>query len=213
MFFGRKTRPKLLPASPPMPFQFMCPQGHLLEGHETQMGQQVQCPICGTLLIVPTVGPTAAPMGPPAYAPPEYQPPAAYAPPGYVPPMAAPEAFPDVGPPVFPAVQEPPPPAEEPVPPAEPAQEEPPQTVRILCPNGHELHTPMDMIGMQAACPECNAEFLLRYEDSLEYIEKKKAARQKRDEAFNQAALKWSIAAAVIVFLALVTMMIVASMR
>jgi hypothetical protein len=202
------TRLKLPPASLPMPFQFMCPQGHLLEGHETQMGQQVQCPICGTLLIVPTVGQTAAPMSPPSYAPPP-----AYAPPGHAPSMPALETFPTVRLPAFPAIQEPPPTAQEPPPPAEPVKEEPPQTVRILCPNGHELHTPMDMIGMQAACPECNAEFLLRYEDSLEYIEKKKAARQKRDEAFNQAALKWSIAAAVIVFLALVTMMIVASMR
>ena len=85
--------------------------------------------------------------------------------------------------------------------------------MRILCPNGHELHTPMDMIGMQAACPECNAEFVLRYEDSIEYAEKKKAARLARDEAFNKAALTWSIFAAVVVFIGLITMMIMASMR
>jgi hypothetical protein len=71
----------------------------------------------------------------------------------------------------------------------------------------------MDMVGMQAACPECNAEFLLRYEDSIEYQEKKRAARIARDEAFNRAALKWSIAAAVIVFLSLIGMVVAHLMR
>ena len=47
-----------------MPFQFMCPQGHLLEGHESQMGQQVPCPLCGTLLIIPTIGPPGAAAAP-----------------------------------------------------------------------------------------------------------------------------------------------------
>src|SRR5688572_15634688 len=37
-----------------MSFQFLCPQGHLLEGIESQMGQQCQCPICGTAFIVPS---------------------------------------------------------------------------------------------------------------------------------------------------------------
>jgi ribosomal protein S27E len=40
-------------AKRPMPFQIMCPQQHLLEVHEAQVGQQVQCPMCGQLLIVP----------------------------------------------------------------------------------------------------------------------------------------------------------------
>lgn len=195
-----------------MPFQFMCPQGHLLEGHESQMGQQVQCPVCGTLLIVPVVGPQ-----PQSAAPPQYNAPASAgwpAPPG--PAVYQQPAAPVAEPEVFPGIQEtataPAEPTPEPTPEPEPEPAEP-QIVRILCPNGHELHTPMDMIGMQAACPECNAEFLLRYEDSLEYIEKKRAARQERDEEFNQAALKWSIVAAVVVFVALITMMIVSSMR
>jgi hypothetical protein len=113
--------------------------------------------------------------------------------------------------PPFPAVQEPL--AAPPAPATAPAEESIPKTVRILCPNGHELHTPMDMIGMQAACPECKAEFLLRYEDSLEYIEAKRAERERREAAFNQAALKWAIVAAVVVFVAIITMVILASMR
>ena len=44
-------------------------------------------------------------------------------------------------------------------------------------------------------------------------LEKKKAARLARDEAFNKAALTWSIFAAVVVFIGLITMMIMASMR
>lgn len=36
-----------------MPFQFYCPQGHLLEGHESQMGRQSQCPMCGSVFVVP----------------------------------------------------------------------------------------------------------------------------------------------------------------
>lgn len=197
-----------------MSFQFMCPQGHLLEGQPSQMGQQVQCPLCGTLMIVPVVTPqTGAPM--PAEQPMPGQgwstayPGAAPAPYTAVPYVAPEAAAPAAEP--MPQVQEPAPPA-EPEPPPPPKEPEEPQTVRILCPNGHELHTPVDMIGMQAACPECKAEFLLRYEDSLEYIEKKKAERKKRDEAFNEAALKWSIVAAVLVFVALLTMMILASL-
>ena len=40
----------------PMPFQFYCPQGHLLEGHEAQMGQQGQCPMCGAMFMFPMLG-------------------------------------------------------------------------------------------------------------------------------------------------------------
>jgi hypothetical protein len=36
-----------------MSFQFTCPQGHLLEGDESQAGQQCQCPTCGTLFLIP----------------------------------------------------------------------------------------------------------------------------------------------------------------
>lgn len=38
-----------------MPFKFYCPQGHLLEGHEAQMGQQCQCPMCGVIFLMPVV--------------------------------------------------------------------------------------------------------------------------------------------------------------
>ncbi len=45
-----------------MTFQFLCPQGHLLQGEEAHMGMQCQCPQCGVAFIIPTVdGP--APSG------------------------------------------------------------------------------------------------------------------------------------------------------
>ena len=228
-----------------MPFQFMCPQGHLLEGSESQMGQQSQCPLCGTAFIVPFVQPPPGqPAGPQGLPPqpgggqpawpqggyaatsyggaatgyPQYQqtpaPEQPYAPPGSPPTFPQPEmagattevAMPAVGETaaIDTGVAEPPQVAEQP---AEP-KEDPNRVVRILCPNGHELHTPMDMLGMDALCPECNAQFRLRYEDSLEYAEELRAAKAKRDEAFNKAALKWSIAAAVVVLLALVVMIV-----
>lgn len=45
-----------------MAFQFQCPQGHLLEGDESQAGQTCQCPMCGMAFIIP------APLTAPAHA-------------------------------------------------------------------------------------------------------------------------------------------------
>jgi DNA-directed RNA polymerase subunit RPC12/RpoP len=42
-----------------MAFQFMCPKGHLLEGEESQGGQQCRCPQCGMVFIIPTPEPAA----------------------------------------------------------------------------------------------------------------------------------------------------------
>ncbi len=42
-----------------MAFQFMCPRGHLLEGDESQAGQQCRCPQCGMVFIIPTPAPAA----------------------------------------------------------------------------------------------------------------------------------------------------------
>ena len=44
-----------------MPFQFTCPQGHLLEGDESQAGQQCQCPTCGMLFLIPQPAALAEP--------------------------------------------------------------------------------------------------------------------------------------------------------
>lgn len=36
-----------------MTFQFQCPQGHLLEGDESQAHEQAHCPRCGMMFVVP----------------------------------------------------------------------------------------------------------------------------------------------------------------
>ena len=43
-----------------MPIQFCCPQGHVLQGDPTQVGQLFQCPVCGvSFLVPPQAGPVA----------------------------------------------------------------------------------------------------------------------------------------------------------
>ncbi|HVW36866.1 MAG TPA: hypothetical protein VHB99_06160 [Pirellulales bacterium] len=264
-----------------MAFQFYCPQGHLLEGHESQMGQQSQCPMCGAIFMIPVVqaGPAAPGGWPPGYQPPPgYAPPPGYgqpgygqpgygqpgygqpaypqpgyAPPGYGQPPAGYPGYPPQGPgfpapgqpgwtpgygqppaePGFPGLvtsgeaagvppQEAPPhvqtgaageapPAEESKP-AEPEKKEP-RIVRIPCPQGHELQTPMDMVNQDVLCPICNTQFHLRYEDSLEFKEEQAELRRRKSEQLNQAALKWSIIAAVVVVLSIVGMILYLALR
>lgn len=55
-----------------MSFQFQCPQGHLLEGDESQAGQPVNCPVCQMLFLIPA--PVAAPAAEPEPAPSEPEP-------------------------------------------------------------------------------------------------------------------------------------------
>ena len=45
-----------------MSFQFCCPQGHVLQGELSQIGQLSQCPMCGSSFLVPppTMDPAAA---------------------------------------------------------------------------------------------------------------------------------------------------------
>jgi uncharacterized Zn finger protein (UPF0148 family) len=49
-----------------MAFQFLCPNGHLLEGESSQMGHQIDCPTCGVAFIIPVVeaGPATADADP-----------------------------------------------------------------------------------------------------------------------------------------------------
>jgi uncharacterized Zn finger protein (UPF0148 family) len=50
-----------------MTFQFECPQGHLLQGDESQAGQAIPCPVCQMLFLIPA--PPAAESPPVANAP------------------------------------------------------------------------------------------------------------------------------------------------
>jgi hypothetical protein len=83
------------------------------------------------------------------------------------------------------------------------AQAEANRILHILCPKGHELETPADMIGQDAMCPHCQLQFRLRFEDSLEYKEERRKERERREMAFGRRALQWAIVAAVLVLLGL----------
>ncbi len=271
-----------------MAFQFLCPQGHLLQGDESQAGQRCQCPYCGTEFLIPAPlsGPPAdtsqymagqmpaqQPAATPPYQAPPQQPeqqppeqpapqfmqqPPGYQPPGYQPPEQSfvppveQSPFPQVGPqaetPPATFEQFTPHPgfagAEPPIPPVEgPGQQEFPSfsagpgfaadggftapeeaepsfapvtaeaqpMLHIVCPNGHVLETPREMVGQDALCPFCQVQFNLRFEDSQEYRHEQEIERQRREQAVANAWLKWSIVAAVVVVLGVIVMIVLAS--
>ena len=78
--------------------------------------------------------------------------------------------------------------------------------VHIPCPNGHELETPLEMIGLEALCPYCRIKFRLRNQDSFEFKHQQAILDAKRARLwFNIAVIT-----ATAVGLGLVVMMIVA---
>ncbi len=243
-----------------MAFQFLCPQGHLLQGEPWQAGQQSMCPYCRSVFIIPSPqgitgpgasasggvspggvggtfpqggaqagmagiwsGPTAPGGGRP------YDPggnaPAAW--PGMAPAqesmaVSAPpqEAF-SGGFPQGPSS------AESRWPPAvqEPAETETPgispgtvplspmesPLLHVLCPSGHELETPREMLGQEAICPFCQVQFRLRWEDSVEYRREKQLEVERRLARQSRLWMQWSIAAAVAVVIGVIVMIVIAA--
>lgn len=204
-----------------MAFQFLCPQGHLLQGDESQAGQQCMCPYCSSLFIVPTPM-TAAPAAPE----PEPTPPPGLfggAPAGYGPAPAAQEGY---SAPVFdePAAPGPPPDFAGVLPYPDFRVGEPAVAaegldvtargsafLHVLCPSGHELETPREMLGQDALCPYCQVQFRLRFEDSVEYRREKAAEEERRMAKASRAWMQWSIAAAAVVLVGLIIMIAVAA--
>jgi hypothetical protein len=182
-----------------MPFQFLCPQGHLLEGNESDMGLECQCPQCGTAFIIPTLdrpGQASAPA-----------------------PEPAPKVLQRTRPgrdKAFDALEA----AAESTAPKKPAtlDDEMLQDVgigsvveetllHIPCPNGHELETPYDMLGQRAMCPQCGAEFKLKREKSVEYQREQEIIEGKRAKFWFQLAV---LAAGFVVVVILAMIAIVA---
>jgi len=215
-----------------MPFQFYCPQGHLLEGHESQMGQQGQCPMCGAMFMFPMMGgpppaPTMMPGGqmPGAYPGQGFPGQGGYSGPGYpgqgmpgpgFPGQQGggfPQQQPDFGPPNFgggdrfAGLQAAAPGGYEAI---EPEAAPEPRIFRILCPKGHELQTPEDMLGTQALCPYCNTQMELRYEDSVEYKKQKELEQRILDEQAGRFWMKMAIWGSIVVgavFIGLIALM------
>lgn len=221
-----------------MPFQFHCPQGHLLSAQEFQAGQQTNCPMCGIALIIPL----PAGMAPPAHAPVVPYGPAPAAP--YVPAPAAPyppapvmpyAAVPPPAPPGMPPTPPMPPAAEPEAPvgdrfaalaaaaqaaeadaqaeqPPEPAAEAPPVEPAVLhipCPKGHVLETPEDMLDQEVLCPHCRTQFVLRRRNSAEYRQKKEEEERQREIKVGNFWLNMAIVTVILVVLGLVALIVV----
>lgn len=194
-----------------MPFQFQCPQGHLLEAEPFQAGQQCVCPMCGQPFVIPSPLPPGGAAPAPAALP--QQP--AFPQQSYGQTAAQPEQ---------PASFEPQPqmaPQPEPAGAAAGATSgagsstgltfatENTATIPLLhipCPKGHELEVPRDMLNQFVECPQCQAQFTLRERDSVEFKKKHSAEMERRWEKTGQAWLQWAIIFAVLVVLGLVTL-------
>jgi hypothetical protein len=193
-----------------MPFQFLCPQGHLLEGNESDMGLECQCPQCGTAFIIPTLDRPGAPAAAPApQVPPSQVPPSQGAPSAYQRPKAGRDQ-------AFAALEA----AAESTAPKKPARldEELLENVEgaaaeeallhIPCPNGHELETPYDMLGQRAMCPQCGAEFKLKREKSVEYQREQDILEGRRAKFWFQLAV-WAAGFVVVIILAMIAIVAV----
>jgi hypothetical protein len=210
-----------------MPFQFRCPQGHLLEGENEDVGQIVNCPICGVALTIPSVPytPTATPIEPAVPSQQHYHQVAANvtdtAPPVIEP---EPETFPDG------SREE----AENELAvdtdnsQSDSEEQDNTQTeqdgndtpdfesenanqdeLRIPCPNGHILHATRDMLDEEAICPFCEEQFELKERNSLEAIEKREVLSEKRQEKQERIFLYWGIGIMVIGIISVITFMII----
>jgi len=62
-------------------------------------------------------------------------------------------------------------------------------------------------------CPFCQAQFPLRWEDSLEYRHQREQERAQRRDRLVKAWLRWSIVAAVVVLFGLVLLVVARSLR
>jgi DNA-directed RNA polymerase subunit RPC12/RpoP len=188
-----------------MTFQYMCPQGHLLEGDPAQAGQQVQCPTCGVLFVVPTAAPPAAPVAAPAAeAPPVAAPPAEAEnpfapsePSGDSEPSGRFDPFANVGPSgggtgTFLEGL------------AGGGNDAGPKMVHVPCPAGHILETPQDTMGQTVMCPHCGEMFDLLMKNTLEFKRDKKQLEEKRTRRTSELWFRWAIATAILIVVGLI---------
>mgnify|MGYP001828624979 CR=1 FL=1 len=192
-----------------MAFQFRCPQGHLLQGEESQVNQQCECPFCSTHFLVPAppgADPAAFPAGPSAGVEESVEPVYEEAgefeeelPTEWKPGLSVGEAIAGSG--ADPVV------AENPF---ERPSAEHQSLVHVPCPKGHVLETPREMLGQHAMCPYCQAEFQLRFTDSEEYKREQEQKEERRQQKLGKAWMNWAIAVAVVVVLGVITLIVVA---
>ena len=167
-----------------MAFQFQCPQGHLLEGEESQAGQAIPCPVCQMLFLIPQPVASAAPPVSHATAP-RFEMPAPSVP--------------------SPAVS-----FASPAAPATPAE---PEFLHIPCPKGHALEVPPDMLDTEVLCPQCGEQFHLQAKNSVEHKRKRAQQEAQREERANKFWLNFAIGAAICVGLLLLTLAVLTVMN
>ncbi len=190
-----------------MAFQFLCPQGHLLQGEASQTGQKCKCPYCQSEFLVPA--PAQAPEGDPGAG---SSGPAVDEAPVFGRTTPSPDG--DNPPGVFPGIRVGPAGGATPIDSAPQfggASAEGQSLLHIPCPNGHILETPREMLGQDAMCPFCQAQFRLRFEDSQERRREKSDQRARREQKLGTAWMNWAIAAAVVVVLGIVVLIAIAA--
>ena len=84
--------------------------------------------------------------------------------------------------------------------------------LHIPCPRGHVLKVTQSMLGQRVVCPKCNDFFVLAAEAS---VESRREMDRLRHEEDNRRARRWlsrAIWAAVLVVVALVTLIVVSAL-
>lgn len=90
----------------------------------------------------------------------------------------------------------------------DPTGEQEEKLLHIPCPNGHVLDTPLDMLGQEVMCPHCEAQFLLREKDSVEYKRRRRLEEERKEQRAGKLWLNWAIVFVVIVVLGLAILII-----
>lgn len=196
-----------------MPFIFKCPQGHELQADETQIGQSVMCPQCGTTFFVPhphAPTPPPTPDAPPVHGAadegfgqfPQAGGGRSGSRFGFLDEGASPTgggAIPEVnvggefG--------------------AEfaPSDAMSDRNATIPCPNGHAVVVPYDTMGQEILCPHCGEPFVLRYSDSYEYQHEQARKEAAQDYKLGKTWFVWAIVAACAVVVLLVVLIVASS--
>lgn len=158
----------------PMPFEFYCPEGHLLEGDDDQLGTEGRCPLCGALFTFPKTTLLAKMLhakGPKPKTPAQPEPGISLN--DVVAPQAAPPE---------------------------------PEVLQVLCPRGHVLDTPEEMLGTEVICPHCRVKFTPTVERSVPYLRTKQRYEAQKEESRGRFWLGIAIVAATVVLMTFVVL-------
>ena len=208
-----------------MAFQFYCPNGHLLQANEDQIGQTCICPSCQVEIIIPSPGGIQQGGGEPSMQP------ALPTPPPGQPPISA--FTPSVQAPVqsqisaqageqqladpfqiskkkkkkfdFGSVEENSN-GEKPAAEINIADPDSNKILHCLCPSGHSLAIEREMIGQQAMCPYCQKTFEIRMDRTVEHITKKRREAEVAEKKMANLWFQWAIITAILAVVFIIIM-------